>query len=244
MREPCIGYYREEGRDRDGLLEEVASDLFFKWTWVTDENYSSILQSDLLSRSLFIGVQLATYEMSYVPFFPRSFPSPPLHLALEIKDFPRAGFQGFMGFFGAETWASLPWALLWGTVDTGPVPRSRGSEDEDQVSLGVSLTIGRTPAQQPNPPAWLQCEFSKSSFLSSRTDRWFTVVLGWDGESSPLADHEFSGFLLLQSVSSPLWPIPMCCFRFADGVPVALYPARGQTTVAAVSPSCSVPASI
>ena len=43
MKEPCTGYCRDEERDRNGRLEEVASTLFFKWTLVTDEKLSSIL---------------------------------------------------------------------------------------------------------------------------------------------------------------------------------------------------------
>lgn len=174
MKEQCLGYYREEGKNRDGLLEEMATALFFKWTWIADEK----LQLSFTIRPIkqkFIGVQQANYEMSYILF---SFPTP--HIILDSKDLWASLVQ--------KEWVLLQWAPLWGIVDTRPVPVSRHSEEEGQVSAGVSPTIGRTSPHDSLTkhltPVWilkvrLQAIKDIEVVHSDSGPRWGPFPVGW-----------------------------------------------------------------
>ena len=154
------------------------------------------------TRSLLVySRQTMSHILSYMSYILFSFPTP--HIILDSKDLWASLVQ--------KEWVLLQWALLWEIVDTRPVSGSRDSEEEGQVSVGVSDHCKKLPSLQLD-----QYEFSKSVFKPSKIQRWFTVILGWDGDPCQLADHKSSHLPPLEPVTSSLWCITTCCFRFAN----------------------------
>lgn len=112
-----------------------------------------------------------------------------------MKDFPWAGLQGFMGCFDTRV-VSLQWALLWRIlhIRSKPVTRSRGSEEGmsgfswcvlDHWKNSHHSNVTHLRDSSVKAETWASCH--------QKRKRLFTVVLGWDGEPSHLADHKPSG---------------------------------------------------
>lgn len=191
----------------------MATALFFKWTWIADEKLQLSFMIRPTKPEVYwcISRQTMSYILSYMSYILFSFPTP--HIILDSKDLWASLVQ--------KEWVLLQWALLWGIIDTRPVPGSRDSEEEGQVSVGVSLTIGRT-----SPHDSLTSVNSQSPSSSHQRYRdgsqWFWAEMGtlpsWL-TINPLTFHLLNLSALLCDVSLP-------AASDLPTVPMALYPAQ------------------